>query len=320
MSVAAGPDGTPDGDNGDSKRYGYLAGLPNPARMELDSFNKPCSYPKDFPSHTQSDGKDAIGPTAPKHVGVSGRSSFTVVPSQSRPRSKFDRTYFALKNKLIRDQYINADTTREDTSNPNRVNLGYTQTAQLIVDLERSFAAHGDLQSATTTDPGLVAEWSKFEAMRNNIQMQKNYFGRGLHDAPIYAFSFASDRYETQIDSVSNLLYLSRNFAEVYAKNKAVQQSDIQKIVSAQNAIIQDEAQYEINSNAIDKIGVQLTNVLNTISQLQKDLDRVKAYISADAAETESEKQNKLNAIKVFTTVCAVIPVGQPVWELGVKS
>jgi hypothetical protein len=285
--------------------------------MELDQVDPPCGISKPNVRHTSADGKDASGPTAPRNTAAPGQSSFAVIANQTGPRATFDRDYFAVKTKLIRDQYIKADTPRVEPVEPSYVNPGYTQTAQLITDLEQSFAAKGDMQAAVATDPGLVAEWAKLEVMRTNLQMQKNYFGRGLHDAPIYAFAFAADRFQTQVNTIANLLYLSRTFSQNYANSKAAIQTDLQNLANAQTAVIQDEVQYEIDSNAINQIGVQLTQVLRTITQVQSDLVSVNAYILSEANMSEAEKKAQLNSITVLQTICAVIPVGQPVLAIG---
>jgi hypothetical protein len=323
VSVQPGASGTPDGDNGDGKRFGHKGGTPNPAYMELDKFNpKPqCSITSTPPaSHTSADGKNANGPTAPKNIAASGQSSFTVAANQAGPRATFDRDYFAVKTKLIRDQYINADTPQVEPIDPSYVNPGYTQTAQLIADLEQTFTAQKDLQTALTTDPGLAAEWSKLEVMSNNLKLQKNYFGRGLHDAPIYAFAFAADRFQTQINSMANLLYLSRTFSQSYASRKAATQTDLQSLSNAEAAVIQDETQYEIDSNAITQIGVQLAQVLQTIAQVQSDLASVNAYISSEANMSLAEKNAQLQSLAALQVICAVIPVGQPALGIGAQA
>jgi hypothetical protein len=312
ISVAPGAGGIADGDNSDGKRFGHKGGTPNPASMELDKFDPPCSVGTPTSSHTSVDGKNANGPTAPKTVAAAGQSSFMIRANQAGPRASFDRDYYAVKTRLIRDEYINADTTRIEPVDPNYVNPGYTQTALLIADLEESFTSKGDMQALVTTDPSLVAQWAKLEVMRTNLQMQKNYFGRGLHDAPIYAFAFAANRFQTQVNTAANLLFLSRTFSQSYANNKTAVQADLQNLASAQNAVIQDEAQFGIDSNAVGQIGVQLTQVLQTITQVQSDLASVNAYIQSEAQMSVAEKQAQLNSLAVLTTICDVIPVGQP--------
>lgn len=291
VSVRYGQHGSPAG-----TFTGGKAGTPEYAvkYMVLDNGTEHARYQPVL--HQTKPGANAFSPKNPERLQVHG--SFTV-NSGSSPT--FTNSFFKAKLHLIRDRYMMGD-------------FKFVKS-----HLEEGLKNLSAIQS-TKSDPELNETMGRYATLNSRLNLQQDYFGHALSEAPLYALDFNINHFESEVDRQLESYYLTWQILNAIDKkesaaellNKAVQQYDL---VVAKEASLTNARTSQLNEMTVklSSATVQEKAFSQLLLALEKQIEeRAKASVEF-SHRSDALKQN----IKTLASLAKVIPAAQPALAFG---
>lgn len=246
--------------------------------------------------HETKPGANAYSPQYPEKLQTPG--SLIV---NSGPNPKFTNSLFKTKLRLIRDRYMMGDF------------------AFVKSHLDEGLQYASTLKSIHS-DPELVETIGRYATLKSRLDLQQDYFGHALSEAPLYALDFNINHFESEVDRQLESYYLTWQILNAINKkesaaellNKAVQQYDI--------VVAKEASLTNVRSSKINEMHAQLASA-NTqekaFTKLLLDLEKQieeRARTSVEASRSAAAlKQN----VKTLASLTKIIPAAQPALAMG---
>lgn len=280
----------------DELRKGTAGGLPNPA-CKINWSGKYVSLQgvdPDKPSiecQTQKNGMDALGPQEPDHSNADGQM---FLETNTQDVSVLSRVYFELKLKQIRDLYISRN---------------YNEAIELVNFTENKARL---VKRSSLEFTSILIQLSK---IRNSLLNQKDYFGRGLNDVSKYTFNFKSNLFEAEVKRTMRAYYLSQLFLKHSQKNEVQVKALQDSLGLIESSIITSEETLKNSFKILNDINWQSAQIRKTEQLIREELAVIQKQIEELAksnVEVRKRQAEFMRFLDVATTVCQVIPAGQP--------
>lgn len=287
-NVSAGANGVADG-----LRKGSLGGLPNPAYMvKWTERDHPYIAVPRLESHTQKNGQDAQSPMGPRET--KGVGEILVQAPNASARPGLSKSYFDLKIKRIKELYF----ARK-----------FDQAINLVNQVDSA------MDGLKTMNGELIPVITQLTVLRQSLISQKDYYGRGLQDAPMFAFNFNLAQYQSQVRQAMRAYYLASVFKKEYESKKERLQA-VKDALDAMEANLAETVNTVASSNnAISNLSYKIELVYQQQSSLESDLKQLEEQIRELAEKNVLSRHAADEFYKFVDTaaaICQVIPAGQP--------
>lgn len=292
--VSAGANGV-----GDGIRKGTLGGLPNPA-YKISWRGNAFPYP-DTPvleTHTQTKGKDVQSPAAPRAQKTAGQVVTNTIINSGKP--DLSKTFFDLKIKRIKELYFSRN---------------FTRAVDVVNDTDRKMDALSKIPSE------MLPVVTQLTTLRQSLISQKDYYGRGLQDAPMFAFNFNLAQYQSQVRQAMRAYYLATVFKKDYADRQARLQAVKEALDSMEGSLAETVNGIAQSNNKISNLSYNIELVQQQQISLESDLKQLEEQIRELAEKNVISRHSADEFFKLVdaaAAICQVIPAGQP--ALGLAS
>lgn len=279
-NISRGVPGTPG-----SKYSKGKAGQPQFAAWKMVR-NNHTGMPQYFlVTKTTVDGKDADSPQTPVKLNPDGQ-----VGIEGFSRLSHSESYYKGRLRLIRDKYIAKK---------------FPLVKKMLED---------DLTEMTSGKSYLETQ-ARYSLLLNRINLQQDYFGHSIDEAPLYTLDFRLNQFDAEIEMALTSYYLTEKVLKAL-DNKNLKKEQLTTLIAQHQKVISAESEKQ---NIRGSKVVALEGMLQGLRQNEDAYDQLLLDLNRQVEEQSARnvaKKHQWNAlkqnIKVLASLSKVIPAGQP--------